>query len=177
MYFIELFGHLASYFDWYLSDYYLWQFFGINMIPKDCFIGFKMGQYCYFQTKISWNKVYLKLRNWFVFLLCSLHLTSVWCIFWMSYPMMSMDWLIENSAHRTTIRRDKSPTLPISNMINKAAGDETLESSRNRKSQGQSLSKHESRPRSQNRTPSHPSVRGSDLREVRELVPKYDNTF
>ena len=119
MYFIELFGHLASYFDWYLSDYYLWQFFGINMIPKDCFIGFKMGQYCYFQTKISWNKVYLKLRNWFVFLLCSLHLTSVWCIFWMSYPMMSMDWLIENSAHRTTIRRDKSPTLPKSNMINK----------------------------------------------------------
>ena len=119
MYFIELFGHLASYFDWYLPDYYLWQFFGINMIPKDCFIGFKMGQNCYFQTKISWNKVYLKLRNWFVFLLCSLHLTSVWCIFWMSYPMMSMDWLIENSAHRTTIRRDKSPTLPKSNMINK----------------------------------------------------------
>ena len=33
--------------------------------------------------------------------------------------MMSMDWLIENSAHRTTIRRDKSPTLPKSNMINK----------------------------------------------------------
>ena len=94
-----LFGHLASYFDWYLSDNYLWQFFGINVIPKDCFIGFKMGQYCYFQTKISWNKVYLKLRNWFVFLLCSLHLTSVWCIFWMSYPMMSMDWLIENSTH------------------------------------------------------------------------------
>ena len=89
------------------------------MIPKDCFIGFKMGQYCYFQTKISWNKVYLKLRNWFVFLLCSLHLTSVWCIFWMSYPMMSMDWLIENSAHRTTIRRDESPSLPKSNMINK----------------------------------------------------------
>ena len=37
----------------------------------------------------------------------------------MSYPMMSMDWLIENSAHRTTIRRDESPTLPKSNMINK----------------------------------------------------------
>ena len=119
VYFIELFGHLASYFDWYLSDYYLRQFFGINMIPKECFIGSKMGQYCYFQTKISWNKVYLKLRNWFVFLLCSLHLTSVWCIFWMSYPMMSMDWLIENSAHRTTIRRDESPSLPKSNMINK----------------------------------------------------------
>lgn len=33
--------------------------------------------------------------------------------------MMSMDWLIENSAHRTTIRRDESPTLPKSNMINK----------------------------------------------------------
>jgi hypothetical protein len=30
-----------------------------------------------------------------------------------------MDWLIENSAHRTTIRRDESPTLPKSNMINK----------------------------------------------------------
>ena len=57
MYFIELFGHLASCFDWYLSDYYLRQFFGINMIPKECFIGSKMGQYCYFQTKISWNKV------------------------------------------------------------------------------------------------------------------------
>ena len=33
--------------------------------------------------------------------------------------MMPMDWLIVNSAHRNTIRRDKSPTPPKSNINNK----------------------------------------------------------
>ena len=68
----------------------------------------------------------------------------------------------------------KKASIKISSLINKAAGEEILE---NRKSQEPPLTKHESRPRSQNRTPSHPSVRGSELREVRELVPKYDNAF